>query len=196
MSYFASYLTRPALAGLVACLLAFAPLAAPAYAADKEDTYSENEIVLAAANFFGTTAEEMAKVVHKIFEDNGEPNAYIKGEEGSGAIGVGLRYGSGQLVMKNGAQSRVYWRGPSIGWDWGGDAAKVFTLVYHLPNTDKIYQRFPGVEGSAYLIGGIGVNYQQRGDIILAPMRAGVGVRLGANVGYLNYSRESGWFPF
>lgn len=161
-----------------------------------ESTYSEDEVIAAAAEFFGVTAEAMAEAVHTIFAQNGEPNAYIAGEEGSGAIVIGARYGNGNLVMKSGSTAEVYWQGPSAGWDFGGDAAKVFTLVYNLPDTDAIYQRFPGVEGSAYFIGGIGVNYQQRGDIILAPMRAGVGLRLGANVGYLNYTRERDWLPF
>lgn len=160
------------------------------------DTYQENEVIEAAAAFFGTTTQAMAEAVHKIFSDQGQPNAYIKGEEAGGAIIVGLRYGTGEIVMKNGGQQKVYWQGPSAGWDFGGDAVKAFTLVYNLPNIDSIYQRFPGVEGSAYFIGGIGVNYQQRGDIILAPMRSGVGLRLGANIGYLKYSREREWIPF
>eukprot|EP00439_Symbiodinium_sp_Y106_P081406 s1_g20.t1 len=163
---------------------------------ESEPRYSEEEIYAAASEFFGGTAEGLAEVVHRIFAENGEPNAYIQGEEGSGAIVVGARYGDGTLVMKAGPTAKVFWQGPSAGWDFGGDAAKTFTLVYNLPNKDAIYQRFPGVTGSAFFIGGIGANYQQRGDIILVPMRAGVGLRLGANVGYLNYTRERDWLPF
>ena len=163
---------------------------------ETEPTFSEDEVINAASEFFGVTAETMAEAVHEVFARSGEPNAYIQGEEGSGAIVIGARYGNGTLTMKSGETAQVFWQGPSAGWDFGGAAAKVFTLIYNLPDTDTIYQRFPGLSGSAFFIGGIGVNYLQRGDIILAPMRAGVGLRLGANVGYLNYTRERDWIPF
>ena len=163
---------------------------------ETEPTFSEDEVINAASEFFGVTAETMAEAIHEVFARNGEPNAYIQGQEGSGAFVIGARYGDGTLTMKSGQTAQVFWQGPSAGWDFGGDAAKVFTLIYNLPDTDAIYQRFPGLSGSAFFIGGIGVNYQQRGDIVLAPMRAGVGLRLGANVGYLNYTRERDWLPF
>lgn len=169
---------------------------APAVRSHSNETYSEQEIVREAGSVFGSTAQGMADAVHSVFQKYGEPNGYIKGEEASGAIVVGLRYGSGTLVKKNGGTAKVFWQGPSAGWDFGGNAVKVFTLVYNLPDTQTIYQRFPGVEGSAYLIGGIGVNYQQRGDVILAPMRSGVGLRLGASVGYLKYTKSREWLPF
>lgn len=177
-------------------LAAFAATPAAAQSGDSQDTYKEDEIVKEAGDFFGDVSQGLADAVHSVFERYGEPNAYIKGEEASGAFVLGLRYGQGELVMKSGTKRTVYWQGPSAGWDFGGNAVKVFTLVYELPNGDAIYQRFPGVEGSAYLIGGIGVNYQQRDDIILAPMRAGVGVRLGASVGYLKYTKSREWLPF
>jgi hypothetical protein len=137
-------------------------------------------------------------VVRHAFADNGRPNGYIKGNEGSGAIGVGLRYGNGEMTLKHfgDSQRRVYWRGPSVGFDTGGNASKVFTLIYNMTEPDQIYRRFPGVEGSAYFIGGVGVNYQRADGITLAPMRAGVGLRLGANIGYLAYSRERHILPF
>lgn len=160
------------------------------------DTYSEGEMVMEAGKVFGGTAKGLADAVHAVFQKYGEPNAYIKGEEASGAFVLGLRYGVGTLVMKNGTTEKVYWQGPSAGWDFGGNAVKVFTLVYNLPDGETIYQRFPGVEGSAYLIAGIGVNYQQRGNVILAPMRAGAGLRLGASVGYLKYTKSREWLPF
>jgi hypothetical protein len=189
-------------AACLSTLLAVGP--AMAGAADKpartsqsdKDTYSNTEIVDAVANFFGVTAEAAGQAVERVFRENGRPNAYIKGEEASGAVVVGLRYGEGTLQMKNGSTRKVYWQGPSVGFDLGGNGSKVFTLVYNLPNPDAIYQRFPGVEGSAYFIGGIGVNYQRADDITLAPMRAGVGWRLGANVGYLAYSRKRHILPF
>jgi hypothetical protein len=174
-------------------MLAFATLPA---AAQSSDTYKEDEIVREAGNFFGDVSEGLADAVHSIFKKYGEPNAFIKGEEASGAFVVGLRYGQGELVMKNGTRKTVYWQGPSAGWDFGGNAVKSFTLVYSLPNGDAIYRRYPGVEGSAYLVGGIGINYQQRDDVILAPMRSGVGVRLGAAVGYLKYTKSREWLPF
>ncbi len=161
-----------------------------------KDTFTEDEIVTAASGFFGDTSKGMAEAVHKVFSDYGQPNAYITGEEGGGAFILGLRYGGGTLVMKSGERSNVYWQGPTAGWDFGGNAVKVFTLIYNLPNTKAIFQRFPGVEGSAYFIGGIGLNYQQRGDVILAPMRSGVGLRLGASVGYLKYTEGREWLPF
>jgi hypothetical protein len=135
-------------------------------------------------------------VVEKIFGDLGKPNAYITGEEVSGAVAVGLRYGDGRLYRKGQGSVKVYWQGPSIGFDIGANASKSFTLVYNLGRTEEIYQRFPGVEGTYYFIAGIGVNYQRSGRISLAPMRTGVGVRAGVNAGYLSYSRERSWLPF
>ena len=165
--------------------------------AAQDDTYSEPEIVDAVSHFFGAGAEGAAAVVRHVFEQNGRPNGYIEGSEGSGAIGVGLRYGAGFMHLKgSAARTHVYWQGPSIGFDTGGNAAKVFTLIYNMHRTDQIFQRFPGVDGSAYFVGGFGANYQQSGRIILAPIRAGVGFRLGANIGYLNYSRHRRLNPF
>jgi hypothetical protein len=172
------------------------PHETPKATPSETDTFSESEIVDAVAGFFGVTAEAAGAAVERIFSENGRPNAYIKGSEAAGAIAIGLRYGEGTLQMKNGQTRKVYWQGPSIGWDIGGNGAKVFTLVYNLPNPEYIYRRFPGVEGSAYFIGGIGINYQRAEDVTLAPMRAGVGLRLGANVGYLAYSRKRHFLPF
>lgn len=199
---FRRFLTSVPLAGslIIACLF----MTAPAYAAGQEapkvnshaETYTEGEMVIEAGKVFGGTAKGLADAVHSVFQKYGEPNAYIKGEEASGAFVLGLRYGVGTLHMKSGATQKVYWQGPTAGWDFGGNAVKVFTLIYNLPNGDTIYQRFPGVEGSAYLIAGIGVNYQQRDNVILAPMRAGAGLRLGASVGYLKYTKSREWLPF
>ena len=184
------------IAGLAMVFLAMPSLfAGPASAAEK--TFSENEIVQKADAFFGSTTEGLAEAIRKVFSDLGEPNAYVEGEEVSGAIVVGLRYGEGTLYMKNGAPAtKLYWQGPSVGFDWGGNAAKVFTLIYDLPNESAIFQRFPGVEGSAYFVAGVGVNYQRGSGITLAPIRTGGGLRLGANIGYLHYNREHSWNPF
>ncbi|HEX3888915.1 MAG TPA: EipA family protein [Phenylobacterium sp.] len=161
-----------------------------------QSTYSEDEIVHNVSDFLGVTAESAGGAVERIFKNNGRPTAYIAGEEGSGAIAVGLRYGRGLLYMKGRQPTEVFWRGPSIGWDFGGNASRVFTLCYDLEDPRDIFQRFPGVDGSAYFIGGLGVNYQRTDDIVLAPIRAGVGFRLGANVGYLAYSRKRNFIPF
>ena len=163
----------------------------------QQDTYNSTEIVEAVSDFFGVTAEAAGVLVERIFSDLGEPVGYIIGEEAAGAIGVGLRYGQGEMVLKGqpGTQ-RVYWQGPSVGFDAGGNASRVFTLVYNLDQPDRIYQRFPGVEGTAYFVAGMGVNYQRADYITLAPIRSGVGFRAGANVGYLAYSRRRNILPF
>ncbi len=161
-----------------------------------DETFSQNEIANAVAGFFGITTQKAAEVVEVIFSERGRPNAYIKGEEASGAFIAGLRYGKGELVRKSGQQEPIYWQGPSAGFDIGGDASKAFTLVYNLQDTEDMYRRYPGVEGKVYFIAGIGVNYQQRGDIVLAPMRTGVGWRQGVNAGYLKYSKFRRWVPF
>ena len=165
--------------------------------AQAEQTYSEDEVLAAAQQLFGAGAEGLATVIDHVFNDHGRPNGYIEGNEGSGAIGVGLRYGDGRMHIagRRGA-TRVYWQGPSVGFDTGGNASRVFTLVYGTRNPERIFQRFPGVDGSAYFVGGVGVNYQRRDDITLAPIRAGVGLRLGANIGYLAYSRRRRINPF
>ena len=162
---------------------------------DKAETYSRDEMVTSVSNFFGVTAEAAAGVIERVFRENGRPTGYIAGTEGAGAIGVGLRYGDGLLYMKHRPQQKVFWQGPSIGWDLGGNASRVFTLCYNLQYPDMIYRRFPGVEGSAYFIGGLGVNYQRAENVTLAPIRAGVGLRLGANLGYLAYSRTRHLLP-
>jgi hypothetical protein len=170
-------------------------LSAPTSARSEDDTYEEGTIFDIASDFFGGSTEALGKVIQKVFGDLGEPNAYIAGEEVSAALILGVRYGDGNLTHKTLGERRVYWKGPSIGFDAGGNASKSFTLVYHLKDLDKIYQRFPGV-GGLYYIGGISVNYQQRGDMILAPIRLGVGLRAGVNVDYLHYSKGRSWIPF
>ena len=174
-----------------------APPDQPYYPArPRADTYSRDEIVNSVSDFFGVTAEAAGGAIERIFRDQGRPTGYIAGEEVSGAFIGGLRYGKGLLYMKRQPTEQVYWQGPSVGWDFGGNGSRTFTLCYNLQYPDAIYRRFPGIEGSAYFIGGIGVNYQRADTITLAPMRAGVGLRLGANVGYLAYSRKRQWFPF
>lgn len=163
--------------------------------AAEDNSYEQNEILEKARGFFGETTEGLAKAIEKVFEDQGRPNAYIAGEEISGAIGLGVVYGEGTLNRKIIGSRKVFWQGPSIGFDFGGNASKVFVLVYHLPDTEKLFQRFPGVEGSLYVVAGFGVNYQKSGEIVLAPIRTGVGLRAGVNVGYMHYTKEKSWVP-
>lgn len=184
-----------AMGGLLAVML-LAAAGLPAAAAEDDSTFTKEEILAKARGFFGSTTKGLAEAVEKVFADQGRPNAFILGEEISGAIGVGLRYGEGELEMKSGGKTKVYWQGPSIGFDLGGNASKVFTLVYRLDKPDTIFQRFPGVDGSVYVVAGVGVNYQQAGKVILAPLRTGVGLRAGASVGYLHYNRKHSWLPF
>jgi hypothetical protein len=157
--------------------------------------YTADEITEAGSDFFGIATEAMAKGVQRIFGDLGQPDAYIKGDEGSGAFVVGVRYGSGWLIRKNREPQRVYWRGPSVGFDAGGNASKVFTLAYDLREDQRLFQRFPGVEGSFYVVAGLGVNYMRSGGVTLAPIRTGVGLRAGVNAHYQVYSEKRDWFP-
>ena len=186
---------QPFARGLAFALLAFFWLGQAQAASDEKDTYDQDSIMQEAKLFFGEATEGLGKAVEKAFREHGRPNGYIKGEEVSAAITVGLSYGKGELTLKNGEHTSVYWQGPSLGFDLGVNASKVFTLVYNLPNKDAIFQRYPGVDGSLYIVAGVGMNYQQRGDTVLAPMRLGVGWRTGASVGYMHYTRSRSYFP-
>lgn len=161
-----------------------------------DNTYDERSIIQVTSDALGAGSGAVAKVVEKVFSDLGRPNGYIIGSEDSGAIGLGLRYGDGKLTHKIEGERRVYWTGPSVGFDLGGNASRVVTLVYDLYDTEDLYHRYPAVEGSFYYIGGIGVNYNQRGHVILAPIRVGVGLRAGVNIGWLKYTKKRNWMPF
>jgi hypothetical protein len=162
----------------------------------EESNYEKSTVLDDAADFFGEGTEGLGEVLEKVFKEHGRPNAIIKGEEASGAIGIGARFGNGTLFMKKGGNTTVHWTGPSIGFDAGANASKVFVLVYHLPNADALFQRFPALDGSLYFIGGISANYHQSDNIILAPLRLGAGFRAGVNVGYMKYTRKKTWNPF
>jgi hypothetical protein len=159
-------------------------------------TYSEDEIVRAGNNFFGKVSGGLASAIEWAFQKAGRPNGYILGQDGGGAFIAGLAYGEGRLYTKDAGDYKVYWQGPSVGYDFGADGSKVMTLVYNLHDPSDIYERFGGVEGTAYLVGGVSVQLQKSGHVTLAPIRAGVGLRLGANVGYLKYTRNPTWNPF
>lgn len=160
------------------------------------ETYDQEQMAREANDFLGKGAEGLADLMNKAFSEQGRPNAYIRGEEGGGAIIAGVRYGQGELVTKSGFRRKVYWQGPSIGWDFGANAGRVFILVYALPDPDLLFQRFAGVEGSAYVVGGASMHYARSGNIVVAPMRVGVGMRLGANVGYIHFTPTQSWNPF
>ncbi len=160
-------------------------------------TYSSNEILDKGHRFFGSTTRGLAGVVEKAVSTWGEPDGYILGEEGSGAFVGGLRYGEGRLFTRAGdGERRIYWQGPSLGFDWGGDGDRTMILVYNLRSTEDLYNRFAGVNGSAYLIGGFSMTALKGYDTVLVPIRTGLGARLGVNVGYLKFTERSTWNPF
>ena len=189
------------LAAITLCLVAFgADLAAaqnqPPPPPQRRDTFRPDEIVREGHKFFGTVSRGLAEVVQQAFSRWGEPNGYVLGQEGGGAFVVGLRYGDGKLYTKNAGDRRVFWEGPSVGFDYGGEGARTMMLVYNLPATDAIYQRFAGIDGSAYFIGGFGMTALASNNIIVVPIRSGVGLRLGANIGYLKFTPRATWNPF
>jgi hypothetical protein len=158
--------------------------------------FSPNELIDAGHRFFGGVSRGLAMIVEKAVSQWGEPNGYILGEEASGAFVGGLRYGDGTLYTKNAGDLRVFWQGPSIGFDAGADGARTMMLVYNLPRTDAIFDRFGGINGSAYFIGGFGMTALVANHITLVPIRSGVGFRLGANLGYLKFTQSPTWNPF
>ena len=178
----------------------YAPLpddaAARATAAEAAPAYERDDVLAAAENTFGKGAEGLAGLVEKLLREQGRPNAYIAGREVGGAFVVGLRYGSGVMTHKVEGERKVYWTGPSLGFDVGGDANKVFVLVYNLYDSQDLFKRFPAVEGRVYFVGGFAATYLRRGNTVLIPIRLGVGWRLGANVGYMRFSENSRWLPF
>ncbi|HMI20936.1 MAG TPA: DUF1134 domain-containing protein [Sphingomonas sp.] len=159
-------------------------------------TYEEGDVMGAAEGVFGRGAAGLAGLIEKIFKEQGRPNAYIAGREAGGAVVVGLRYGSGTMFHKIEGQSKVFWTGPSVGFDLGANAAKTFVLVYNLDDSHDLYKRFPAAEGDVYVIGGFTASYLRRGNIVLIPIRLGVGWRLGANLGYMRFSEKGRWLPF
>lgn len=157
--------------------------------------YEENEIVSAGHSFFGSVTKGLASAVEYAFKSQGRPNGYILGEDAGGAFMVGLRYGEGRLYTKDAGTHKVYWQGPSLGYDMGAEGSKTMVLVYNMHEPSEIYERFGGAEGSAYLVGGVSVQFQTYGHVTLGVIRSGVGLRLGANIGYSKYSRSPTWNP-
>lgn len=183
-----------ALAVLLACALPGAATAQQQPPGDQ--SYSQAEIVDAGHRFFGKLSGGLASVVERAVAQYGQPNGYVLGEEGSGAFIAGARYGEGQLFTRNAGSHKLFWQGPSLGWDFGGDGDRVMMLIYNLPSVDAMYRRFVGVNGSAYLIGGVGMTVLSNHDIYVVPIRTGIGARIGINVGYLKFTQQPTWNPF
>ena len=174
-----------------------AGLATPVWAREAPESYSNNELVGNGHRFFGSVSRGLATGIENATRRWGKPNAYILGQEGSGAFIGGLRYGEGRMYTRNAGDRRVYWQGPSLGFDAGADGDRTMMLVYNLPAVDAIYQRFGGIDGSAYLIGGFGFTALGGAeDVVIVPIRSGVGLRLGASLGYLKFTPRSTWNPF
>jgi hypothetical protein len=187
---------RFAAAVIVAGLLAAIAAPAKAQSQGNRNTFSSNEILQAGHQFFGGVSRGLANLVERAASQWGQPNGYILGQEGGAALIGGLRYGEGVLYTKNAGDLKVYWQGPSLGWDIGGDGARTMMLVYNLPTTHAIYRRFGGIDGSAYLIGGLGMTALTANNIVVVPIRSGVGLRLGASIGYLKFTPQATWNPF
>jgi hypothetical protein len=159
-------------------------------------TFRPKQVVNAGHRFFGTVSRGLALTVEEATRRWGEPNGYILGQEAAGAFVGGLRYGEGVLYTRNAGDRKVFWQGPSVGFDFGGDGARTMMLVYNLPRVRSIYQRFGGVDGSAYFVGGFGMTALTADNIVVVPIRSGVGARLGVNIGYLKFTNEATWNPF
>ena len=191
---------RIAAAALILGVFSAAPAAAqsgppPGTLSADESRFNSTEIINAGHNFFGTESRGLAQIVERAVSKWGLPNGYVLGEEAAGAFVAGLRYGEGMLYTKNAGDLKVYWQGPSIGWDVGGEGARTMMLIYNLPNTGAIYERFGGIDGSAYFIGGFGMTALTAHNVVLVPIRSGVGLRLGANIGYLKFTPKATWNP-
>ena len=181
----------------LAAMLAAAPASAQAPGqGPTPQSYSTNELVSKGHSFFGSVSRGLALSIEKAVSQWGQPNGYILGQEGSGAFVGGLRYGEGVLYTRNAGDLKVYWQGPSVGWDFGGDGARTMILVYSLRSVDDIFRRFAGISGSAYLVAGFGMTALGADGIVVVPIRSGVGVRLGANLGYLKFTPNPTWNPF
>jgi hypothetical protein len=183
---------------LMLMALAVAPMSTQAQEdiPPRVEDFSESALVVSAAKYLGATAESMAEIMNNVFSRYGEPTAVVRGEEVSAAVMFGLRYGRGTIKFLDGSEEALFWRGPSAGIDTGGNASKMFALVYGVHQGEDLHMRIGGADGSAFYIGGVSASYLQRNEIVVVPMRAGVGLRAGVSVGYLKFAPSSGWFPF
>ncbi|MBN9310024.1 MAG: DUF1134 domain-containing protein [Devosia sp.] len=191
------YLILAAFVALTAATLVLTPtLTYAQQQGSLSDSYSGDELVDTGHQFFGSVAQGLASLVERAVSQFGLPNAYILGEEAGGAIFAGARYGEGTMYTRNQGEHPVFWQGPTVGLDFGGDGSKVMMLVYNLSTISDVYGRYPGVDGSAYVVGGLGMTVVKYGNVVMVPIRSGVGARLGINVGYLKFTQEPTWNPF
>ena len=158
--------------------------------------FNVSELVLAGHDFFGTATEGLGAAVETVFSALGRPDGYIIGEEASGAIIAGLTYGEGMITTKNLGEEKIYWQGPSIGIDYGGDGSRVMFLIYNMDNINDVHKRFVGTNGTAYVVGGLGGSVYNRGGVTIATIKTGAGLRMGANIGYIKFSENPKWLPF
>ncbi|MEO9340239.1 EipA family protein [Mesorhizobium sp. SB112] len=191
-----SRLYKLSLFRLVAAVFSISGIILMTSTASRANEYTMQEIVDSGHNFFGSASGGLASVIEKVFSSYGLPNGYILGEEGSGALIGGLTYGEGTLYTKNAGDHKLFWQGPSLGWDFGGQGSRTMMLVYNLDDVSSLYNRFGGVAGSAYVIAGVGFNVMRAGNMLLVPVRTGVGARLGVNLGYLKLTARPTWNPF
>jgi hypothetical protein len=168
----------------------------PAPGTGDADGYTIEEIRAASAGFFGQVSANLGAVIEHLFSQSGRPAGYILGTEGGGAFVAGVRYGKGTLYLRTGGSQKIYWHGPSVGFDVGGEGSKTLFLIYKLTAPDELYSTFTGIDGSAYLVGGVGATLVTNGRVVMAPIRSGVGLRLGANIGYLRFGPKATWNPF
>jgi hypothetical protein len=187
---------RRALLGLLATGSSAIPTFARAAVEAAPPPYSEQELIDSGNNFFGTISRGLGEAVEEATKRWGSPNAYVLGQEASGAFAVGARYGEGVIYTRNAGDRRVFWEGPSLGFDWGADGDRTMVLVYNLPSVSSLFRRFAGVNGSAYLVGGFGFTALSNGHVVVVPIRTGVGARLGVNVGYVKFTNRATWNPF
>src|SRR5215208_4357325 len=180
----------------IALVLVLAASPAAAQGEPPPGSFGRGELIDTGHKFFGTVSRGLATVIEKAVSQWGLPNGYVLGQEAGGAFFAGVRFGEGTLYTKNAGDLRVFWQGPSVGWDFGGEGARTMMLIYNLPATDAVYQRFAGIDGSAYVVGGLGMTALTSNNIVIVPIRSGVGLRLGANIGYLKFTPEATWNPF
>lgn len=185
------HFVRAIAAALFSCVIVFC-----ATGSSRAQEYTAQEIIDSGHSFFGATSGGLGNLIEKIFASYGLPNGYVLGEEGSGAFVGGLTYGEGTLYTKNVGDHKIYWQGPSLGWDFGGAGSRIMILVYNLDDVSSLYRRFGGVSGSAYAVAGLGFEVLKNGNILLVPVRTGVGARLGVNLGYLKVTESPTWNPF
>jgi hypothetical protein len=162
----------------------------------EEEGYSIQEIMAASEGFFGKVSANLGSVIEHLFKNSGRPTGYVLGTEGGGAFLAGVRYGKGMLYMRGGGTQKIFWHGPSIGTDVGAEGSKTLVLIYRLNTPEELYAAFTGIDGSAYLVGGVGATLATNGRVILAPVRSGLGLRLGANIGYIRFTPRASWNPF